>query len=239
MLLEASHLWPTRMCMLVPNQCWHCCVALLSAVVKLRCHTEVHPSGWEDTEQAMALNLLDKTLQVSKAICIPGVTKYFYPLLFVAFFFSVPQWFYLCYNIFISLLKWSLVCLFWACGWGRGSSLVCIGVCFYFTKDLKQVWAVLLWKIYKWGPSLYSKCFGHLLMMTVWKMPNIKTWGTVAWLNCTKILPTSFSYWMVGLFSSLCGWRGEELCKSNTVRVIMTMFWQHCHCYYGAFFNLV
>lgn len=33
------------------------------------------------------LNLLDKTLKVTKAMCIPNVTKYWYPLLIISFFF--------------------------------------------------------------------------------------------------------------------------------------------------------
>lgn len=32
-----------------------------------------------------------------------------------------------------------------------------------FVKDLKQIWEVLLWKMYKWGPTLYSQCFGLMI----------------------------------------------------------------------------
>lgn len=68
------------------------------------------------------LNLLDKTLKVSKAMCIPNVTKYLYPLLIISFFF-----FFRASEFSITFRKVFFGWLFWVPGfgsWGRGGEVL-------------------------------------------------------------------------------------------------------------------
>lgn len=56
----------------------------------------------------MALHLLDKPLHVSKAICIPDVTKYFYPLPFfmcLTIFIFALEYFHQLFNFFFACLE--------------------------------------------------------------------------------------------------------------------------------------
>lgn len=156
MLLEASHLWSTRMCLLVPNQCWHCSLCYWVWLLSWNVTQRSIPSGWGHTAQAVALNL-DKILHVSKAIHIPDVTKYFYPLSFLlclAIFIFALEYFH-------QLLLFFFFACFEACGLEECVWLVFSGIWFWGFFDLQRSWS-----------NSEQCCYGNTQLGTYWTVRN-------------------------------------------------------------------
>lgn len=133
------------MCLLVPNQCWHCSLCYWVWLLSWDVTQRSIPSGWGHTAQAVALNLLDKTLRVLKPyIYQMWLNTSIYFLFSSAFFFSLTvflfalEYFHKIFNFFF-LLVLRLVVWRGVFGWFS----VMFGFGFFFL--LQRSWSKPEW----------------------------------------------------------------------------------------------